>query len=619
MTRCGATLDDLPDDLLLEILDYFGEQKNLPPPFRILFVLSRVNRRLRNFATPLLLRSVVVPRYSNFRKFIRCFRGQAEGRALWIRSIQIGNLDEKYWVHKRRIADPYRNIVAQGFPFVDLRSFTCWRAVANSNHLAFLRKAPHLTELRVAWSSFASFPSPEHWRELETLRLRIYGVHKTIGAPPPPLPTTFRFLTTLAIHDSVSGSWWASQIENVRFPNLRVLGLYRTACLSTSVYRFIHRHPTLLEVNVSFRYSANLRFDALVKLMEGTGTWRPNVSKAYVFGTGWATSAPKMDAVFDDPEFPSSLDIPEDTTETLIYFHAFAFARSPLRPESVQWDSPFGSAEPRYVVTALALPINDQDCFSPEPEEPLLIQDFFTMANRFPFMEELRLAHEAPHYDESIDSIMDAIGSRLSDWTNLRKLTLSWSVYDSWEDDPFAIRPYIFSSILDDTAPPMLPRIDDSYDSDMEDGEENPRAAMEDAMTLSYLREKRADHVDATERALRHQLGEDLDLEAHAEDPSFLVRVWEARHSNFMAKLVRSVAEQCPTLEELEWYPTPPHESIRASRWVWRIHRDASRKVRLTTGGLTCCMSGDKGAWPLRIMVGQELAYANAIDSTSQY
>ncbi|EMD41904.1 hypothetical protein CERSUDRAFT_70358 [Gelatoporia subvermispora B] len=564
-----ASLADLPDELLLDILDYFGKQKDKPTPFIILFVLSRINRRLHHFASPLLSRSVIAPSYSSVRKLIKHYRTQSGDKARWVRSIQVGSLNEKYLQRIKRISDPYKRSAVQGFPFVDLRSFTCWQAVANSTNLAFLKKAPHLNELQIAWSSFATFPSAEYWPELETLRLRIYSVHSTIGAPPPSLPGTFRSLATLAIHDSAPKSWWASQVEQLRFPNLRVFTLGNAACSKDSVYRFVHRHPTLLEVNVRFRGPAYLRFDALIKLIEGTGTWKPHTSKTYIFGSGWTSPVSSQDVEYDEIDFHSSLIVPEDTSETLLCLTAFAFSRTPLKAEYTRWDSSLGSPEPRYMTTGLALNLRDSEDIEPEVEEHLVIQDFFTMASRFPFIEELRLAHQGVHWDDSVESIMEAIGPRLADWTNLRKLAISWNETetDSWRG--FNLHhPYI------DCAGPHMTK------------PKNPtrKLTRDPGLQLKMLthwpsrRIYGSEDAERLETALRQQLGEDFDLDAHKDDPSLLVRAWEVRHENLVARLVRCMGEQCPTLEEVEWFPMSPCNSVRTSRWLWKIHRDTARK-----------------------------------------
>lgn len=63
-----ASLDDLPNEILLEIIRFVGEQTHIPRKYRVLYHLSLVNRRLRLFAFPLLERCVSFP---SSRRFLR--------------------------------------------------------------------------------------------------------------------------------------------------------------------------------------------------------------------------------------------------------------------------------------------------------------------------------------------------------------------------------------------------------------------------------------------------------------------------------------------------------------------------------------------------------------------
>lgn len=67
LTR-AASLDDLPNEILLEIIRFVGEQTHIPRKYRVLYHLSLVNRRLRLFAFPLLERCVSFP---SSRRFLR--------------------------------------------------------------------------------------------------------------------------------------------------------------------------------------------------------------------------------------------------------------------------------------------------------------------------------------------------------------------------------------------------------------------------------------------------------------------------------------------------------------------------------------------------------------------
>lgn len=53
-----AFLNDLPDELLLCIVQQRGDEQGIPRRCRVLYIISVLNRRLRIFARPILLRDV---------------------------------------------------------------------------------------------------------------------------------------------------------------------------------------------------------------------------------------------------------------------------------------------------------------------------------------------------------------------------------------------------------------------------------------------------------------------------------------------------------------------------------------------------------------------------------
>ena len=55
-----ANLDKLPNELLYMIMSYIGDESHLPKKFRVTFILSLVNRRLRALAIPLLYQHVLL-------------------------------------------------------------------------------------------------------------------------------------------------------------------------------------------------------------------------------------------------------------------------------------------------------------------------------------------------------------------------------------------------------------------------------------------------------------------------------------------------------------------------------------------------------------------------------
>ncbi|KAI0785026.1 hypothetical protein C8Q75DRAFT_341406 [Abortiporus biennis] len=75
--RKSTTLDDLPNEILFEIISYFPKQREIHRRLRIAHVLSLVNRRLRSFAEPITLQHIY---FSEFYKYyswiseVRCGR-----------------------------------------------------------------------------------------------------------------------------------------------------------------------------------------------------------------------------------------------------------------------------------------------------------------------------------------------------------------------------------------------------------------------------------------------------------------------------------------------------------------------------------------------------------------
>ena len=65
-----ANLDKLPNELLYMIMSYIGDESHLPKKFRIVFILSLVSRRLREFAVSLLYQDVRLS-YRQFESFQR--------------------------------------------------------------------------------------------------------------------------------------------------------------------------------------------------------------------------------------------------------------------------------------------------------------------------------------------------------------------------------------------------------------------------------------------------------------------------------------------------------------------------------------------------------------------
>lgn len=83
----SVPFDSLPDDLLLEIVSYFGAQEDIPKRFRVAHALSRVNKRLRDFALPILLRSINVSGVIEFKSLLAYFSSRGQPYARYVRYV----------------------------------------------------------------------------------------------------------------------------------------------------------------------------------------------------------------------------------------------------------------------------------------------------------------------------------------------------------------------------------------------------------------------------------------------------------------------------------------------------------------------------------------------------
>ncbi|KAI0962042.1 hypothetical protein AcV7_000971 [Taiwanofungus camphoratus] len=566
------SLDTLPSELLLDILDYCGKQTTIPRRYRIAFTLSQVNRRLRTFY----------------------FTGRGKELARHVRNIRIGRMDIS-------ICDewfPYFGL--DTYPFSNLLSFTCLQGMCGHRELVPLRVSTRLSSLCLSWRDTYTFPKIHHWPELKTLRLYICsGVPYQRPVIRAPRYETYNSLTTLVVNDHGWSHWWHGHIGMVTFPRLRVLNLQEAMSPPHDVYHFIHRHPTLREVNVSFFESCTLSFEGLLKLIEGTGTWKPLLPQINLNDvTEEAFNVPKPNV--DDPVFSFDTD-PGIIPQTCITFDAFAFARAPLSPEMTQWNELSGSPQPCYAITALALPIYDQCEYEAEGFEVTTLLDLFDFAERFPAMEELRIASETTQLEGNFTMFMTDIGKRLRGWKRLRKLAFSFAIPRSyeWGWGTCADRPGLHLTVLDATLPPVQ-----LSDVDW------PKSENGTALCLNEFRSLGTENLFRKVRdGLYEVLGPDTDLDARADDRHLLMEAWETRHAPCVASMMRYLATCCPTLEEIEWHPIGPFEVGNVVRWVWKVHRLRDGSVKIVTGDLTFvgCTKGDPPS--LEILVGQELEF----------
>lgn len=494
------------------------------------------------------------------------------------------------------------------FPCPNLESFSCWQACFGVEHISCLRGSPLLANLNLLTYEGLDPVYFGPWPELRTLRLEFYRKLRRLQSPLK-FPA-YAHLTTLAVNDHVGSEWLDGHLRRAHFPCLRVLNLRSLVSPPWLVYQFIHRHPTLLEVNIGYDESTNHWFawDRLVKLIDGTGSWGP-------------TSPADPDPSFDDPEFFRD-GIPDLLTETYTVSSSFAFSRVPLYPEATQWNQPSGSPQPRYTATGLALYIVDQCFWEDHGIEVMRFHQFMAQMHRvFPRMEELRLAYDTPYTDGSFEGVMRSCAASVRNWTHLRKLTFSWGTLQDEEcafpaHDTFRWRegPSCDPMILDRVHPPIHVRRDCFEDGPFPwnprewpcTGKPYTARELIPAFDLSTLEE-----VREVQEAIRAVCDPDMDEGTLMDTRGLPLQVWRARHEPLVAKTMRQLAENCPTLETIAWYPVGDTIWCAPARWLWKVHREKdSSAIRLLTNEFAYdnCPQGDPPA--LYILIGQELLVA---------
>ena len=493
----------------------------------------------------------------------------------------------------------------RSFPFPHLQSFSCWQGSFSIGHIMCLKGCPRLTSLNILVYEGIEPVYFGHWPELHTLRLEFYRKLRRLESPLK-FPD-YAHLTTLAINDHIGSEWLDGHLRQAHFPCLRVLNLRCLVSPPWLVYQFIHRHPTLLEVNIGYDQGTNHWFawDRLVKLIDGTGTWGP-------------TSPANPDPNFDDPEFHRD-GIPDLRTETYTVSNCFAFSRVPLSLEATQWDQPSGSPQPRYTATGLAMYIVDQCFWEDHGTEVMRFHQFMAQMHRvFPRMEELRLAYGTPYATGSFEGVMRSCAASLRQWAHLRALTFSWSMLHDEEGagnahDGFKWHegPICESHILDEVHPPIhVWRDDVTHCWSPWRPLEWPRTG--DPYTARDMTLARdAERTMEMQEAIQAACGPDMDEATLMDTRGLPLQAWKARHEPLVAKMMRQLAENCPTLETVAWYPVDDIIWSAPARWLWKVHREKdSRAVRLLTNEFAYedCLKGGPPA--LYILIGQELLVA---------
>ncbi len=127
--------------------------------------------------------------------------------------------------------------------------------------------------------------------------------------------------------------------------------------------------------------------------------------------------------------------------------------------------------------------------------------------------------------------------------------------------------------------------------------------SIDDLRQLGVYRDGEIEDLTQNLRALHG--GDDID----DRDTGLHMRTWQACHEPLVAKMMRYLAECCPTLEEIEWYLRGRDSFEETTRWRWKVHRRLGGKVNLVSGTLTWLRCENDPLPKMHILVGQELAY----------
>lgn len=152
-----------------------------------------------------------------------------------------------------------------------------------------------------------------------------------------------------------------------------------------------------------------------------------------------------------------------------------------------------------------------------------------------------------------------------------------------------------FWPYIDFVAPPCRTGCDDWYN------------------TLKSIRENSGDSIaEDIADIVAETLGVPKD-ELDEDDEQLLMYTWEARHQWTVERVMRQLAERCPRLEQIEWYPSYDLDYEDVVRWRWTVYRTVDASVRMVNGHLTWTRSIRGSPSQLSIHVGEELQYHNSL------
>ncbi|KAI0694955.1 hypothetical protein BC835DRAFT_988880 [Cytidiella melzeri] len=617
-----AGLLALPNELLLEIGELLFLTETTNPgrciKFTATWVLARVNRRLRAIILPLLFRELNFKSPEAFVESLTLFSpgGKNESMAPSVRSIRIWrNLAYDHsWTGTPTI--PVHSNLA--LSFCSLNEFECNETMLGASMITILGRCGQLKALAVACVDVWPVLKLVSLTNLQTLRLfavaRVNVSESWASSIGHISPTSYTSITTLGLYRkslAESDELVEACLKKCHFPNLCVLVLQSYALPLEDLFHFIHQHPTLLEVNVDTAAGIAVRVEALLKLIDGTGTWK-NANGSGYSGTKHCQIG------FDFTTHNTQPYPPHLVADTVTTCRSFAFTRAHLGSNAPLWTSAFGSVYPRYSCTALTMHRLNLLYFDEDGDKGAAILDMLKcLSLETPNLVELRIqVDDLGGMEEGVGWLV-GITDVLHNLSQLRKLAIHWRSVNcesglAWGDYGQWFRPAggpnYYVPIIDDIFPPF------------EWIRGRARTPSLSDLTTGYYPLQDDRHIPQVITGVRALLNVADDEELDEEDETLIMQAWLIRNERLIKYVTEICAAASPSLEEFDWFffserfhhvhSADDHASVV---WSSKISRPVSGKEARVAGTLrwTGCLLGDPP--PFYPLVGQELERATKL------
>ncbi|TCD67145.1 hypothetical protein EIP91_000429 [Steccherinum ochraceum] len=594
-----TTIETLPNELLLEIVEQSQDHSSsIPRRFSIPFALSKVNRRFRALAIPVLCRRAHVQYFNEYQAFLQKCSGDKvlDAEAKFVKHLILGYpLAVSGRIYCKLEATDAS--ILSLLPNLQTLEIEMW--LMQPGFLpALARHVPRLRHLSWVTDSKYTFPQISGFEGLRTFRVTLVknpaqpiDETEVLASGPRPL-LRYSTITTFCLHHAVIGAEYSAldrYWKHLHLPNLSILNARSTRCYPQQIFQFIDLHPTLIEVNVSCVHQpVSIRLEALLKLIEGTGLWvTPEENLSQRKQRGIATPR-DLQAILRQKSVDVAAAVmndfivgqPDDFPDITIYVEAFAFKRRPVAPHafgepSRPGDSKVGDADvdfqcARYKACDLAIRIpnlafHDNGVITDVPGIFKLDAELIAGVERLTVVSKTEPRED---YGPRIYNVIQDICEYLPKWKNLRILSLD-------------------SRALDD-----------------ED--------FRQPLNAEWFHEM-CDHPD------------DYD----PTNPDDLLRWWRDDYYWLMAGYILQLAKACPTLEEIRLCLKLPELSERLESdfwnvdhkciWSWKMVRDPIQEGRWRRrdiqahGSMQWQEDSTQPQPGLEILVGQELEHSRRV------